>query len=125
MGDVRDRFESGAQSQADLLSAQTRVLTIEVQIADTVAKHRNSNFSSRLNSDLLDASLERAEKQARLETTESLLDTLKESRVLVENTTVTRNKIEAGRDQIQQLQTEMMSLESQINLLQRKLSDLK
>lgn len=118
----RELFANAAVSSADVLAAQKNVLAVEVQIAEATARQKNSNFASRLSSDLLDASLERAEKQARLETTDGLLNKFTQSRKLVEDATSTEIRIANGRQQIDMLMTEINDLSTQIERVRQELS---
>lgn len=121
---VKELVDQGVQSESQLLAARSRVLAAEVKIAETKSRYSQSNYTDRINSDLLDASLDRAEKQARLESTESLLEILKSSRVLVEKATATESAIITRRDQIEQLNAELADLEARIIQLNKRLAEV-
>lgn len=118
----RQLFEQAVTSEADVLAAKKKVLAVEVQIAEATARQRNSNFASQINSDLLNASLERAEKQARLEITDSLLNKFTQSRKLIKEATSTDIRISNGRMEIEMLSSQVSDLSSQIDQIKSRLS---
>lgn len=121
----RELFAAATVSQADVLAAQKKVLSVEVQIAEATARQKNSNFASRISSDLLSASLERAEKQARLETTNNLLEKFTQSRKLVEDARSTEIQISNSRRQIDALLREVSEITSQIDRVIYEISQQK
>lgn len=121
---VKMLVERGTASRSEYQKAQSRMLEVKIRLAEA---KRPSKSSTVLNDELLNASLNRAEKKARLEKTETLLTTFTSARKKLEKADSTRarinnstKKIDRSENQLQVLNTQLDDLKGQLERLQFK-----
>jgi ABC-type Na+ efflux pump permease subunit len=115
----------GTKPKAEVLSAKRGVLAAEVQLAEAKSRQSSSLTGERINANLLDTSLEHAEKQARLDTTKTLLETLTQSRSFVQETEKNERELlrlqetmTQSNKRIQNTQDEISALEAELDKIQ-------
>lgn len=114
-------FKSGAASNSDFQQAKARMLEVRIRIAEAKQPGKSNSM---LNDQLLNSSLERAEKKARLEKTESLLQTFTKSRSSLENAAANERKIEHTTNEIVKAETFLADAMANLDTLQAELQDL-
>ncbi len=86
--------ENVLPTQSDVQKYEIEMLSARLQLNQAKKKSAAVNASPRLTAELLNASLERAEKQARLAKTDSLLETIAPSRIAIAEFKSVDRKIE-------------------------------
>ena len=107
--------QRGSVPQVQLNEAQRRILLAEVHLAE--AKSKSSPQLATLQSDLLESSIQRAEKQARLGKVEELLNSV----------TSSRDVFQQAKDiakQVEQINSELFSNSSRVKIMQSKITVL-
>ena len=121
LDEIKKLNEQGLIGPAELSDAQVELVNAQFKLA--LAKSSNQ-VSPRINEELINVSLDRAEKRARLVKTEELLKTIIESRkALLENDDVGA-KIEAAQRKQEALETEALALENRLKSLDLQLRRL-
>ncbi|MEM7455917.1 MAG: hypothetical protein AAF456_16320 [Planctomycetota bacterium] len=112
---LRELFMQGAVSPDDVNAAEQRMLEAKIQLAQ--ARGPSVGASDSLASQLLEVSLERADKSARLDKTERLLETIAASRTLV-------SRADNIDREITILETELSATDSNINNAKEEFNQL-
>ncbi len=118
---VRQLFERGSVSEAQVAEAERSVLQAKIRLAEASSRMD----SGKLNDDLLVTSLERAEKQARLDKTMELLDSLEISRNAMQFREEIEIKIESSQRKISRLNGVRSDLEGEIRKSEENLEQLR
>lgn len=112
----------GAVDAAQVADAKRQVLNVEVQMLEA---EMSVFHSGEMGSELLDASLQRAEKAARLEKIETLLKTFTQSRGELEQADAAQVRIVDREQQLSAAKQNLSKAEDQLRLLQTEYDQLK
>ena len=122
-------YKKKALAGTDFQKAKTRVLEVRIRIAEARQPGKSSTV---LTDQLLNTSLERAEKKARLEKTEALLSTFTSSRKTLDQANDTERRIVFAAQRIDEnaaataaAKANLDNLMVQLEQLERDLKDLK
>ena len=111
----------GSASSADVQDAKRRVLLAQVRIAEAKQK---TDSNSKLQDDLLSSSLERAEKQARLQHVTEMLGALTKSRTKILATEEYSKTSESLSNEIEHLKKVLREIEREIANAKAELKNL-
>ena len=110
--------EQGSLSAAELRTTEIEYLNAQLKLA--TAKNSIA-VSPKLNDELLNVSLDRAEKRARLEKTESLLEVFTESRTSLLKSDEISEDLKSAKRQQTILQANLANLDTQLNAVNEEL----
>ena len=111
-----------AISKRDLQTAKRRVLEVQIRLEEARSP---SQSASRLTESLWNISLDRAEKQARLEKIESLLNSITSSRSVLDASSYINREMTSVADQMIGLDSDIRKLDQEIQKFQMQLDDLR
>ena len=119
---VAQRYKVASASKSEVNAAESKLLEIEIRL--TEAK-RQSKSSALLDDIFVKSTLDHAEKKARLEMTESLLNSFAQSRKNLEQQIALRQELDQATINLKKQDSEILLGESEILRRKLQIEDLK
>lgn len=120
LAELKQGLETRRASRDEVREAETRVLRAEISLAE--AKRNNTQLSG-LSAELLDASLERAEKMARREAVQEMLKSIAAARTDVESVKRIDAQVESLNESLAEYQKRVRDLEISLAWQEKKLKE--
>ena len=121
LSELKQGLENGSTSRDQVREAESRVLKARIGLAQ--AKRNNTQLSG-LSAELLDASLERAEKMARRTAVEEMLKSITDARTDVERVKGIDAQIESLNESLAEYQKRVRNLEIDVAWQEKELKAL-